>query len=127
MSKVKGILVCPSYQCKPGTDLFGIVDGFGKVKYLYNVVYVDSEFVSIANRASNIPPEFRFRFAGRCVECACSNWDVEGENCNLIVEAISRFPRSAGEKFRCAISNKCRWKFEHDIEACAICENVKRG
>ena len=83
-------ILCPSARCKPGAALLGVVREDGTIAFLPAGFEVDEDFVRIARQGRN--PESRFRFADRCVEGACQQW--QDHHCT-IPERHAPGPRAA--------------------------------
>lgn len=119
-------LLCPSYVCKPGAQLFGIVNSSGFVDYLNTTLEVNEEFVKEANKGR--APEKRFRFAGNCAKNGCNQWDKEGSQCGLIDTVVEVFDKSNSQELQtCAIRDKCRWFAQKKELACHNCNEVIRN
>lgn len=118
-----GPAACPSARAEPGTTLLGLVEADGRVHYLKDRLEIDQEFIDVARRDG--PLEQRFRFAGTCVECACTQWD--GAKCRVI-ETVSSFlpPDDDGAPLHpCSIRPTCRWYRQAGPPACRICPLVR--
>lgn len=113
--------ICPSAQGEAGAILLGIVGADGKIGYLTPQVTVNEEFLDVARRGRT--PEKRFRFAGRCVESACAQWN--GGRCGVIDAALNRKPGttedSQGQLPKCSIRPRCRWFSQQGRMACTAC------
>ena len=114
--------LCPSYKCKDGSILLGVVMRDGRVAFSADRIIVNKEFVDIAREGRS--PEKRFRFGGQCVQSGCKQWT--GNRCGVIDSVIEE------EKERlvysnlpeCSIRPECRWFDQRGAEACAICPEV---
>ena len=114
--------LCPSYKCKDGAILLGVVMRDGRVAFSADRIIVNKEFVDIAREGRS--PEKRFRFGGQCVQSGCKQWT--GSRCGVIDSVIEE------EKERldysslpeCSIRPECRWFDQRGAEACAICPEV---
>jgi hypothetical protein len=74
-------------------------------------------------------PAARIRFAPACVESDCAHWsgegcDLLGRIAQLLAEACAPVRPSAA--YDCSIRQDCRWRRQHDDEACGICGFVAR-
>lgn len=126
--------LCPSYLCRPGARLIGIVLDEGGVAYMNPPPIVDAEFVEAA--AEGRAPEDRFRFAGVCVESGCAHW--QQDHCGLVAtltEGSSRGPDQATDSAigardaprDCGVEDRCRWRAERGEAACQVCARIVRG
>jgi len=114
--------LCPSYTCKDGSILLGVVMRHGRVAFSADRIIVNQEFVDIAREGRS--PEKRFRFGGQCIQSGCKQWT--GNRCGVIDSVIEE------EKERldysslpeCSIRPECRWFDQRGAEACAICPEV---
>jgi hypothetical protein len=114
--------LCPSYTCKDGSILLGVVMRDGRVAFSADRIIVNQEFVDIAREGRS--PEKRFRFGGQCIQSGCKQWT--GNRCGVIDSVIEE------EKGRldysnlpeCSIRPECRWFDQRGAEACAICPEV---
>ncbi len=118
-------LLCPSYFCKPGAQLFGIVNEVGRINYLRAPLEIDETFVSEAQKGRD--PEKRFRFAGACVKNGCKNWNESSAKCTLIDTIIEAFDNTGKELNNCSIRNSCRWYAQEGRMACANCSQIVRS
>ncbi len=119
-------LSCPSYVCKPGAQLFGIVNADGGINYLHEVIPIDSFFVEQAHKGRQ--PEKRFRFAGACAQTGCKHWDYPESQCGLVGELIELWDADEPETLQpCAIRPTCRWFAQRGGQACATCTHVIRN
>ncbi|HEV7381323.1 MAG TPA: hypothetical protein VGN64_16105 [Dyadobacter sp.] len=119
-------LLCPGYISKPGAKLFGIQNGEGKIDYLRQTITIDQTFVDSAQQGR--PAEERFRFAGKCIEKGCHQWDDTSHQCGLAGAIIERMnsPLSNAPK-HCPIRNRCRWFAQRGMDACANCNDIIRN
>jgi hypothetical protein len=117
-------LLCPSYHCKPGASLIGIINEEGKVDYLNTPLVIDETFVTEAKKGRN--PDFRFRFSGNCAKTGCGQWQAEGSKCGLINKLIDGFGNEETALQPCPIRSKCRWYAQEGGLACANCNEVMR-
>lgn len=124
-------LQCPSYVAKPGAELFGIVNKEGQVDYLAEPIKIDKTFVEAAAAQQVITgkaAEERFRFAGKCIQGACGQWDHGHSACSLVGRVIEAMNRKAETLLvPCAIRSRCRWYAQGGAEACANCNEVVRN
>jgi hypothetical protein len=113
--------LCPSYNCKDGAILLGVVMRDGRVAFSADRITVDREFVEIAREGRT--PEKRFRFGGQCIEGGCNQWT--GKRCGVIDKVIDANERDGIEDLpACPIRSECRWFSQRGAEACAICPDV---
>lgn len=117
-------LLCPSYHCKPGASLIGIVNETGKVDFLKTPLTIDETFVKEAEKGRN--PDFRFRFSGNCAKNGCGQWSKEGSKCGLINKLIDGLGNTETNLLPCPIRQKCRWFAQEAGLACANCNEVMR-
>ncbi|REA63302.1 hypothetical protein DSL64_06730 [Dyadobacter luteus] len=119
-------LLCPSYVSKPGAKLFGIQNSEGKIDYLKETITIDQTFVDTAQQGRTA--EERFRFAGKCIEKGCHQWNDSAHQCGLVSAIIERMnsPLSDAPQ-HCPIRNRCRWFEQRGMEACANCNDVIRN
>ncbi len=119
-------LLCPSYVCRPGVQLYGIVNSKGFIDYIKATIEIDETFVEEAHKGRE--PEKRFRFAGNCAKRGCKHWESNERECSLIdklVEAIDN--AESGILQPCPIREKCRWFRQRKGLACAQCNEVIRN
>jgi hypothetical protein len=124
---MKTSLSCPSYIAKSGAELFGIINSEGQVHYLSESIVIDDDFVDEANKGRK--PEERFRFAGKCIEKGCKQWETNTNMCGLtqkIIRTINNID-TLKELPNCAIRDKCRWFAQENELACANCSEVFRN
>jgi hypothetical protein len=113
--------LCPSYNCKDGAILLGVVMRDGRVAFSADRITVDREFVETAREGRT--PEKRFRFGGQCIEGGCNQWT--GKRCGVIDKVIETNEReSIADLPACSIRSECRWFSQRGAEACAICPDV---
>ena len=119
-------LLCPSYVSKPGAQLFGIQNNDGKIDYLHEAIPVDRTFVEEAKLGR--APEERFRFAGKCIQSGCHQWNDVQHQCGLVGAIIERMnqPLSNASE-HCPIRSRCRWFAQNGMSACANCNEVVRN
>lgn len=119
-------LKCPSYICKPGAELYGVVNSEGKVDFLKETFEVDLPFVKEALKGKD--PESRFRFSGNCAKSGCKQWNSTAKKCGLITTVIDRFAKPDIKELQsCPIRSKCRWYAQEKSLACAQCNEVFRN
>ena len=119
-------LLCPSYVCKPGAQLYGIVNSNGFIDYLKATLEVEETFVVEANKGRD--PGKRFRFAGNCAKSGCKQWDGQGKQCGLIDTIIDIVDNPEPEDLQhCPIRSQCRWYKQRKGMACAQCNEVIRN
>lgn len=119
--------LCPSYGCREGAILLGVVMRDGRVAFSSDRIVVNREFVQIAREGR--APEKRFRFGGQCVQSGCGQW---AENrCGVIDSVMEETAASdGGGQFDasnlppCSIRSQCRWFSQRGAEACAVCPEV---
>lgn len=114
--------LCPSYNCRDGAILLGVVMRDGRVAFSSDRIVVNQEFVQIAREGRT--PEKRFRFGGQCIQGGCNQWT--GERCGVIDKVIETTNADAGDSNlpECSIRPECRWFYQRGAEACAICPDV---
>jgi len=117
--------LCPSYVCKTGAKLFGIVGKSGTVSYLETPITVTEAFVAEVSKGT--PPEQRFRFSGKCIENGCSQWNPEHSKCTLSTKVIATIGQNGKDLPDCAIRSKCRWHSQDGEKACFSCNEILRG
>ncbi|QKZ11292.1 hypothetical protein [Spirosoma sp. KUDC1026] len=129
--KTEQSLQCPSYVAKSGAELFGIVGQDGTVNYLDEPIRVDQSFVDAAKARQAITgqaAEERFRFAGKCIQGKCGQWDHGHSACSLVGRVIDAMNRQADQlPVPCAIRSRCRWYSQAGADACANCSEVVRN
>lgn len=119
-------LLCPSYVSKPGAKLFGIQNSEGKIDYLQETITIDQTFVDTSRQGR--PAEERFRFAGKCIEKGCHQWNDSAHQCGLVSAIIERMNSPlANAPQHCPIRNRCRWYAQQGMEACANCNDIVRN
>jgi hypothetical protein len=112
---------CPSSRAEPGAAVIGMLGGDGRVQYLKDWLAIDQQFIDDVSKHGR--PEQRYRFAGRCVEGACSQWT--GQRCGVI-DKVSEAIAPDGEHNvpACAIRSACRWFRQSGPDACHVCPMV---
>lgn len=116
-------ITCPSARAKPGSELLGVRQADGSVAILPQPLPVDEAFVAKAN-AVGTPPEQRFRFANKCVESGCQQWNGTGCSvANRVSEFLDKVP-ALTELPSCGIRHRCRWFLQKGKPACQICPYV---
>ena len=119
-------LLCPSYYCKPGAMLYGIVNAKGFIDYLKATIEVDDFFVEEAYKGRD--PDGRFRFAGNCAKNGCTHWENQQNECGLIDQVIELIDNPEQEKLKpCPIRSDCRWFRQRKGLACAQCNEMIRN
>ena len=113
---------CPSYPCKEGAVLLGVMGPDGRVLFLDQRLLVDQDFIESANEIG--PPEKRFRFSGTCLASGCTQWT--GDRCGLIGRLIAVVPEAArvSSPRDCQIRSGCRWFRQEGETACNVCPLV---
>jgi len=122
MESIDEKIICPSSRAKAGSQLLGIRQADGTVAILPQPLPVDAHFLATASSISN--PEQRFRFANKCVEGGCRQWN--GKACS-IAERITGFLEQVPfekELAACAIRPRCRWHLQSGDDACRMCSFV---
>ncbi len=116
--------MCPSYVAKAGAQLFGVVNNEGNITYISTPLQVTEEFIQ--DNIGKTPLEQRFKFAGKCVEKGCGQWNNEKHECSLpkLVENLQKVNTKIGF---CAIRNSCRWFSQENYKACLSCNEVLRN
>lgn len=110
---------CPSARAEAGNLLFGRVNG-DRVERLATPLPVEQGFIDAL--AARGPPEQRFRFAGRCVEGACAQW--QDGACGVIRRVLAERQVAAESLPACALRPACRWFGQEGAVACAACALV---
>lgn len=119
-------LLCPSYVSKPGAKLFGIQNSNGKIDYLQHPITIDETFVDTAKMGR--AAEERFRFAGKCVEKGCHQWNTTSHECGLVGAIIQRMNEPlSNAPLHCPIRSRCRWFAQKGMQAYANCNDVIRN
>lgn len=119
-------LLCPSYVCKPGAQLYGVVNSNGFIDYLKATLEVEEAFVEEANKGRD--PGKRFRFAGNCAKSGCKQWNSSEKECGLIDTVIEVVGNEQPEELQyCPIRSNCRWFRQRKGMACAQCNEVIRN
>lgn len=93
------------------------------VAILPQTLPVDEEFVTKAKQ-EDTPPEQRFRFANKCVENGCSQWN--GNGCGVVEEVVQYLNQIPATLVlpACPIRVNCRWFLQKGPDACAICPYI---
>lgn len=115
-------VLCPSGRAVKGALLIGVVGANGTVGIASSGLRVDESFIGTAQVVG--PPEKRFRFANRCLQGGCKQW--EGGRCGVIEDSI-RLARNGGLSLPlvdCAIRPACRWFRQAGDQACRVCPFV---
>jgi hypothetical protein len=110
---------CPSARAEAGNLLYGRVRD-GHVERMGTALPVDQAFID--HVAANGPAEQRFRFAGRCIEGGCGQWENGG--CSVIERVLQGRAAAAEGLPRCFIRASCRWFAQRGGAACAVCPEV---
>ena len=119
-------LKCPSYVCKPGAELYGVVNAQGKVDFLKETFEINLPFIKEAYKGKD--PENRFRFAGNCAKSGCKQWNSDVSKCRLIDKVIDLIAKPDIQELQyCPIRSKCRWYAQEESLACAQCNEVLRN
>ncbi|MBI5915293.1 MAG: hypothetical protein HY842_07945 [Bacteroidetes bacterium] len=119
-------MLCPSYVCKPGAQLYGVVNAGGFIDYLKATIEIDESFVEEAYKGRD--PEKRFRFAGNCAKSGCSHWSKGEHECGLIGRVIEMMDKPEEAELRpCPIRYQCRWFRQRGGLACAQCNEMIRN
>ena len=116
-------MTCPSNRCKPGSKLLGVRQQDGKVAMLPEPLAIDDAFIEKV-KAHPVAPEQRFRFANKCIEGGCSQWN--GKGCGVIEQVVQYLEHLPANEVlpACSIRVKCRWFAQRGVEACRICPYV---
>ena len=123
---VKNDVLCPSYICKPGSHLYGVVNANGFIDYLTATIQINEAFVEEAIKGRT--PEKRFRFAGNCAKSGCKQWAGQKQECGLVNEIIDIVGKAEPVDLQdCAIRPQCRWYAQRKGLACAQCNEVIRN
>ncbi|GAB2563229.1 hypothetical protein [Spirosoma areae] len=118
--------LCPSYMCKSGAKLYGIINSNGNTDYLKSPITINESFVNEAKKGRD--PEKRFRFAGSCIKSGCTQWSEINNECGLIDKMILTLNNSpSGSLKDCSIRLKCRWYSQKGEIACAQCNELVRS
>lgn len=118
-------LLCPSYIAKPGAQLFGIVNAENRISYLPQPITIDATFVEAAREGR--PAEERFRFAGKCIQNGCHQWNDARKACSLVDRLIEQLEKTVQAALPdCPIRDRCRWFRQRGETACAQCDEVIR-
>src|SRR5215210_5588820 len=106
--------LCPSYNCREGAVLLGVVMRDGRVAFSADRIIVNQEFVQIAREGRT--PEKRFRFGGQCVQNGCKQWT--GNRCGVIDSVIetTNAETDASNLPECSIRPECRWFSQRGAE-----------
>lgn len=123
-SSEKKQLKCPSAMPSNASDLFGIVNDEGVVKYLQTPLKMDRELIN--EKSINSPLDSKFRFTSKCIETGCNHWSNDSKVCSLIKSIVSKFQPSYESLQHCAIRNDCRWYDQEGRNACEGCSFVRR-
>jgi hypothetical protein len=115
---------CPSARAEPGATLVGVIGVDGRVAYLKTALTIDQGFIDEV--AKDGVPEERFRFAGTCVEGACTQWDGKRSRCGVLDGVVPFLGNGEGDGALqpCAIRSACRWFRQDGPSACRICPGV---
>lgn len=114
---------CPSARAEPGNTLYGVVQG-ARVARLGTPIALDAAFVETVSARG--PPEQRFRFAGRCLEGGCAQWEngAKGGQCGVIERVLATRKVEPAGLPRCFLRPSCRWYAQRGAAACAACDLV---
>ncbi|MFE2151524.1 hypothetical protein ACFXAO_16010 [Streptomyces lavendulae] len=110
-----------------GHLLLGIVRPDGTVAALRPPLLVSTEFAERAAAPGLRPPEARFRFAGPCVESACTQWAAGRCSLGDVVAGLGRSERAGGDALTpppCAVRPTCRWWAQGGADACRVCPRI---
>ena len=114
-------LLCPSARCEPGAVLVGIAMPDGRIAYAADRLVIDEAFVQTAQTGRS--PESRFRFASRCAQGGCRQWN--GQQCGVIERVLDLAPAAEGAELpECSIRTQCRWYQQRGVTACGVCPLV---
>lgn len=118
--------LCPSYICKSGASLYGIVNKNGLIDYLPDAIEINQAFVEEAKQGRE--PEKRFRFAGNCAKSGCNHWDGSQKECGLINKIIKIVDKEEVQTLQdCSIRSQCRWYGQKKGLACSQCNEIIRN
>lgn len=119
---VEPTVLCPSARCEPGAVLVGIAMPDGRIAYAADRMVIDEAFVKTAQTGRS--PESRFRFASRCAQGGCRQWN--GQQCGVIERVMESVPATlaATELPVCSIRAECRWYVQRGAAACGVCPLV---
>jgi hypothetical protein len=117
------VVLCPSADCKENAILLGLVQKNGHIHFVSDTkIFVDNEFVHIANRGRK--PEKRFRFADKCMTSGCKQWT---ENRCCVIDKVMSVLTPIDEPSElpaCSIRDQCRWYEQCGGKACMVCSEV---
>ena len=118
-------LLCPSYASVPGALLLGRLADDGTMGLLKSPIPVTAEFLE-AIHSPERDVDSAWRFAGPCMQSACSRWESGG--CQVAKQAVALpLPDGATETLpECGIREACRWFNQQGRAACAACVFVVR-
>ncbi len=124
-----GFKTCPSGPPEIGSVLLGIVTAPGEIAYVTPHPPVTQGLLERLGR-NGAPIENRVRFACRCAESGCVQWegDANAGRCGLIDHALEALAISDGPERlpHCGIRHTCRWFAQQGRNACAACPEVIR-
>lgn len=115
--------LCPSFPCRDGAKLLGVVQHDGSVAFTPDLGRIDQTFVAECQQGRT--PEARFRFAGPCLGGRCAQWgrgrcgvaDWVVETAGDRVDPMAQLPD-------CGVRARCRWFSQNGADACRICPLV---
>ncbi|MBS1638171.1 MAG: hypothetical protein JST26_19820 [Bacteroidetes bacterium] len=116
-------LLCPSYRSEGSTHLLGVRKKDGTIAILPKALETDISFTQNAKQ-SDVPPEQRFRFAGKCLQSGCKQWTSGG--CGVAVK-LNYFLSLATDSPtipECSLRNNCRWYNQEGESICRMCPRV---
>ena len=119
-AEASGGHLCPSAQPADGAILLGVVGADSRVGYVYPQVRVDPRFFELATTGR--APDKRFRFAHRCVEAKCVQW--QSQRCRVIDAAVEAESHADNGLPQCSIRPHCRWFAQRGRDACGVCPLV---
>ena len=118
--KRKTEIMCPAHRCKSGSQLLGIRQDNGVIAILPQTLSIDESFIKKVKKHP-VSPERRFRFANKCIEGGCKQWDGEGCSvANKIIRYLNELP-SIDTIPSCSIRSTCRWYIQEGNNACKVC------
>ena len=106
-------LLCPSGRPEPGSEVIGAYLG-DAVSYINPPIPVRTP-LPLAVR--------HLRFAERCAEESCLQWD--GIRCGLI-EYLATDEDENPDLPKCGIRHRCRWFAQRAGAACSVCSLIVR-
>lgn len=121
--KDRSYLMCPSSNCKTGSDILGVRQDNGMVAILPQTLPINDAFIE-KTTAHPISVQQRFRFTNKCIENGCRQWN--GKGCGVIetvVRYLDKVPQIQNLQ-PCSIRPTCRWFSQRGSDACRICPYI---